>query len=143
MTLSVLWCPDPDPDPRRHGPLSAARFALLASVCAECLHYVLDMEAGATELAFQNGKRDCNENGELLDSRKEFIQVNGIIGGRTRGKRLEDFHRPRRSKSQTIDGRGGRIAPVHHRGLQEHQHAAQGAGAQAAASSGSDGMAHP
>ena len=93
MTLSVLWCPDPDPDPRRHGPLSAARFALLASVCAECLHYVLDMEAGATELAFQNGKRDCNENGELLDSRKEFIQVNGIIGGRTRGKRLEDFHR--------------------------------------------------
>ena len=48
------------------------------------------MEAGESEEVFQNGlKRDCNENGELLDSRKVWVG----IGGETRGMRLADFHK--------------------------------------------------
>jgi len=44
----------------------------------ECLEYVLDKEAGSSELRFQGGlKRDCDEKGNVLPER--------------RGKRLADF----------------------------------------------------
>jgi hypothetical protein len=91
-TPSVLWCPHPHPHTRRHCSLSATRSALLASVCAECLRYVLDMEAGATQLAFENGYRDCDEKGELLDSRKVWVD-DGNHGRKAVGMKLEDFCR--------------------------------------------------
>ena len=49
----------------------------------ECLAYVLDMEAGNSDKAFQGGlKRDCGEDGCVLPSR---------LTAEGRGMRLSDF----------------------------------------------------
>ena len=49
----------------------------------ECLAYVLDMEAGSSDTAFQGGlKRDCGEDGCVLPSR---------LTAEGRGMRLSDF----------------------------------------------------
>mmetsp|Transcript_19317 Transcript_19317/g.63117 ORF Transcript_19317/g.63117 Transcript_19317/m.63117 type:complete len:379 (+) Transcript_19317:1624-2760(+) len=49
----------------------------------ECLTYVLDMEAGSSDKAFQGGlKRDCDKDGSVLPSR---------LTAEGRGMRLSDF----------------------------------------------------
>ena len=52
------------------------------NVDRECLDYVLHMEAGSSDVAFQGGlKRDCDEQGHVFSSR--------LVQGR--GMKLEDF----------------------------------------------------
>lgn len=54
-----------------------------SAVVKECLEYVLDQEAGSSDIAFQGGqKRDCDRAGNLLPSRR-------LPSGR--GMRLSDF----------------------------------------------------
>ena len=67
----------------------------------ECLAYVLDMEAGNSDKAFQGGlKRDCGEDGCVLPSR---LTAEG------------------RDTRRAARGARGGAALLHHRGFRHHQ----------------------
>eukprot|EP00966_Prymnesium_polylepis_P292959 6766681-Prymnesium_polylepis.1 len=59
----------------------------------ECIAYVLDQEAGTSDVGFQGGlKRDCDENGEVLPERRGKFFADFVADPNSRMSKLKEPH---------------------------------------------------